>query len=268
MSGSRRIGILGGMFDPIHQGHLDTGVAAHRVLQLTTLLVAPSNVPPHRAQPVASSYHRFAMVALAIAGRSGWRATDFELSRAARSYTSDTLQDFHAAGFRPTELYFIMGADAFLEIATWKDYPALLDHAHFAVVARPGLQLASLPARLPALVPRMRMLDTSAFLHADRCAQPDAATPGHDVDPSPAPAHRPVPRETDSAVRATSAPDNERTCVFLIDAPTADVSSSAIRQARHDHRSIAGMVPNSVRQHIDQHALYEQSPPVAGVGAR
>jgi nicotinate (nicotinamide) nucleotide adenylyltransferase len=264
----RRVGILGGMFDPIHQGHLDTGTAAQRALQLTTLLLAPSNVPPHRPQPVASSYHRFAMVAMAIAGRSGWRASDFELSRAVRSYTSETLRHFHGTGLYPTELYFIIGVDAFLEIATWKDYPALLDHAHFAVVARPGQHLASLPGRMPALASRMRLMEASALAAPEAGAASDAHSSSLAAVPSGASAasdsseaHR-----ADGAGATDRAPADGDTVIFLIDAPTADVSSTAIRQARHDHRSIEGLVPPAVRQHIDQHGLYEPSSPTAGVG--
>jgi nicotinate-nucleotide adenylyltransferase len=237
MTPSRRLGILGGMFDPIHCGHLDTGAAAHDALHLNGLLVVPSNIPPHRRQPIATSFHRFAMVAMAIAGRPGWRALDLELGQATCSYTADTLRHFHAVGFVPVELFFIAGADAFLEIATWKDYPAILDLAHFAVVSRPGLSVDELPARLPALASRMRNLE--------------GPRAGVAADAKP----RPTPDPCD------------RTVIFLITATTADVSSTAVRRARLAHRSIAGLVPGSVEQHIEQHALYEAPTPTAGGGA-
>ena len=76
---NRRIGVLGGTFDPIHCGHLDLGEAAQRELQLTSVLVMPSSRPPHRTAPLASGFHRFAMAALAIAGRTGWQVSDSEL---------------------------------------------------------------------------------------------------------------------------------------------------------------------------------------------
>ena len=112
----RRIGILGGTFDPIHWGHLEAAFAAETALKLQRLLVIASHVPPHREMPHASPFHRFAMVALAVAGRSGWRAADLELRLDTESYTADTLRRFHDRGYAPAELFFIIGADAFAEI--------------------------------------------------------------------------------------------------------------------------------------------------------
>lgn len=152
---SRRIGILGGTFDPIHQGHLDLGASAQAALRLDTILVIPSNAPVHRHPPAASAFHRFAMVSLAISTRPGWQASDLELELAGRSYTSVTLHTLHQRGYRASELFFIIGADAFAEIATWKDYPALLDLASFAVVSRPGHPVGTVKESLPDLAPRM-----------------------------------------------------------------------------------------------------------------
>jgi nicotinate-nucleotide adenylyltransferase len=232
MTAARRVGILGGTFDPIHCGHLDAGAAAQRTLDLDTILVLPCNVPPHRPPPMASRYHRFAMVALAIAGRPGWRALDLELRVEGRSYTWDTLRRLHADGFNPAELFFITGADAFVEIATWKNYPEVLDLAHFAVVSRRGVPVGELPARLIALEGRMRAVATP---HAGRGHATDAEGP---------------------------------TLIFLIDAATADVSATAIRGALGRRESISGMVTASVRQHIEQHALYEDIGSVPGARER
>jgi nicotinic acid mononucleotide adenylyltransferase len=103
------------------------------------------------------------MVALTVAGRAGWQATDVELGHNEPSYTSLTLRRFHDRGFAPFELYFLIGADAFIEIGTWKDYPEILDRAHFAVVSRPGCPVTDLPRRLPDLAARMRLvLDPAA----------------------------------------------------------------------------------------------------------
>jgi nicotinate-nucleotide adenylyltransferase len=225
----RRIGVLGGMFDPPHQGHLDVGAAAERALALTGMRVVPSHIPPHRAQPLASGYHRFAMTAMAIAGRPGWQALDVELRQASPSYTADTLRWLHVAGYQPSELFFLTGADAFAEIATWKDYPALFDLAHFAVVTRPGMKAGELPARLPALAGRMRTADIMAGDARDQPASPLA--------------------------------------IFLIDAPTTDVSSTAVREALRWNRPLAGLVPPSVAQHIKQHDLYRGPAAERGAGA-
>ena len=152
---TRRIGILGGTFDPIHCGHLDLARAAEETLALRRMFVITANVPPHRPQPFASSFHRFAMVSMAVAARPGWRASDLELRLPAPSYTSGTLQRFHEYGYTAADLFFVLGADAFAEIESWRDYPDLLRLAHFAVVSRPGVSVDTLGERLPALRSRM-----------------------------------------------------------------------------------------------------------------
>jgi nicotinate-nucleotide adenylyltransferase len=196
---------------------VDLALAAESALGLEQLFVVPSHIPPHRAQPVVSSYHRFAMVALTVAGRTGWQATDVELGHDAPSYTSLTLRRFHELGFAPYELFFLIGADAFLEIGTWKDYPDILDRAHFAVVSRPGCPVTDLPRRLPDLASRMTVV----------------------LDPT---------------THGTS-------MIFLIEAPTADVSSTAIRSRLAHGQPIAGLVEPRVQQHIEQHELYSATVP-------
>lgn len=152
---TRRVGLLGGTFDPIHMGHLDLASAAQAALQLTQVFVIPANVPPHRPKPLTSTFHRFAMVALAVAGRAGWRASDLELRHETPSYTTITLTRFHERGYHANELFFLIGADAFADITVWRDYPKILDRAHFVVVSRPGFPVSELPGKLPALAPRM-----------------------------------------------------------------------------------------------------------------
>jgi len=215
---ARRAGILGGTFDPIHRGHLDIADAAVNELRLTRLFVMTSNVPPHRPQPVASSYHRFAMASIAVLGRPGWRAVDLELRHDAPSFTSRTLELFHDRGYVSSDLFFVIGADAFVDIESWHDYPRILDAAHFAVVSRPGLSVTELPRRLPRLADRM------------------ARSPIDDV--------------------ALADP-----LIILIDAPTADVSSTAIRHRLAEGESIAGLVPPNVQQHIEHHGLYSPTTP-------
>ena len=150
--GARRIGLLGGTFDPIHVGHLDAAEAARRALSLDEILVIPAHDPPHRDdEPHASSFHRFAMICLAIEDMPGYRGFDIELRRQGPSYTALTLRDLHAAGWQASQLHFILGADAFAEIATWYEYPAILESCRFAVVGRPGMSLEAALARTPDL---------------------------------------------------------------------------------------------------------------------
>jgi nicotinate-nucleotide adenylyltransferase len=215
---SRRIGILGGTFDPIHCGHVDVGEAAQAALELQRVFVVTANVPPHRPQPFTSSYHRFAMASLAVSGREGWRATDLELRVQTPSYTSETLHRFGERGYAATELFFVIGADAFTDIGSWRDYPSILDLANFAVVSRPGYPVDELSHRLPRLASRM--------------VRPP-------IDPL-------------SALEPQ---------IFLIDADTADVSSTAIRRKLAAGESITGLVPPGVQQHIEQHGLYSGMPP-------
>ena len=153
----RRLGVLGGTFDPVHFGHLDAADAARSTAALDEVIFVPSHDPPHRPHgPRATGFHRFALTALAVNDREGYRVSDLELARDGRSYTSDTLRRLHDGGWRPVQLFFIIGADAFAEIATWHEFPAVLDAAHFLVIARPGTTVEDAVARTPELRPRTR----------------------------------------------------------------------------------------------------------------
>jgi nicotinate-nucleotide adenylyltransferase len=176
--GAPRVGILGGTFDPVHEGHLSAARAAWSTLGLDRLLFIPSRQPPHRAdRPRASASHRFAMVALAVAGHAGWEACDLELEREGVSYSFDTLAALHASGCDPRQLHFVIGSDAFAEIASWSRYPAVLDAAHFVVIARPGTPIASLEARVPALASRMVPVRSLAAASRPSIACLEVATP-------------------------------------------------------------------------------------------
>ena len=156
MSTGRRVGILGGTFDPVHHGHLDAGEAAAATLGLDDIICIPSSDPPHRNPARVSAFHRFALIALAIADRPGWRVSDMELTRGGRSYTVDTLRALHARGLDPSQIFFILGADAFAEIGIWRGFPDVLDLAHFVVIARTGTSLEAAIGRYPALRPRVQ----------------------------------------------------------------------------------------------------------------
>ena len=157
MSARRRLGVLGGTFDPVHFGHLDAGAAAQSALALDEVRLIPAYDPPHRpVDPRASAFHRFALVSLAVAERPSWRASDVELARPGASYSIDTLRALHADGWTASQIFFILGADAFAEIATWREFPDVLDASHFVVVARHGMTLDEAVARTPQLGARLR----------------------------------------------------------------------------------------------------------------
>ncbi len=216
-AGSRRVGILGGTFDPVHEGHLAAADAALRALSLDRVLFIPSHQPPHRpATPRASAFHRFAMVSLAVASRDQFAASDLELQRPGPSFTADTLRELHGSGLGPLQLFFIAGTDAFAEIASWREYPALLDLAQFVVIARPGQSFDALRDRVPELAPRMRPVGD-----------------GRDVPP-----------------------DGGSCAVFLVNAATPDVSSTEIRERAARGLSLAGLVAPEVERHIRKHGLY------------
>lgn len=166
---ARRLGLLGGTLDPIHVGHLDAADAARDALGLESVFVIPAHDPPHRpGDPRASGFHRFAMVSLAIDGREGYRASELELRRQGPSYTALTLRELRGDGWQPWELYFIIGADAFAEIATWYEYPAILDACRFAVVTRPGTTPEQALARTPDLASRVG--ESILLVHATTAA--------------------------------------------------------------------------------------------------
>ncbi|HET9705761.1 MAG TPA: nicotinate-nucleotide adenylyltransferase [Vicinamibacterales bacterium] len=156
------LGVLGGTFDPVHNGHVAAARAAQEALTLDAIVLIPSHIPPHRAHPAgAGSEQRFAMAQLAASEQPGWSASRIELDRSGRSYTYDTLVEL---GRPPSQIFFILGADAFAEIATWSRYPAVLDRANFVVVSRPGITLDSLRERVPTAFQHRPAAETRVIL--------------------------------------------------------------------------------------------------------
>ena len=217
------LGVLGGTFDPIHLGHLAAGDAAQQALSFDSMLLVPSRIPPHRADPVtAGPEDRFAMAKLAARERPGWTASRIELDREGRSYTYDTLVELRdaltdapgsAVSAVEAQIFFIIGADAFAEIATWSRYPAVLDLANFVVVSRPGITLDSLRERVPSAFPS-------------------------------------------TALTAGSRRPSANTRVILVEAHTPDISSTDIRRRVRAGHSLSGYVPDTVADYIRDHHLY------------
>ncbi len=133
----RRIGVFGGMFDPIHYGHLRTAFELRHRLGLDELRFVPCGDPPHRDSPVSPAALRLRMVEAAIAGHAGFAADDRELERAGPSYTYDTLVSLRDE--MPADaLCLIVGMDAFVSLPAWHRGSELLDLAHVVVAHRPG----------------------------------------------------------------------------------------------------------------------------------
>jgi nicotinate-nucleotide adenylyltransferase len=172
------VGLLGGTFDPIHDGHLAAARAAQQTLGLDIVRFIPAARPPHRPDsPQASEYHRVEMIRRAIGDGAGWEVSDLELRRHGPSFTYDTLTTLNREGLSPSQIFFITGADAFAEIATWHRYPDVLDLAHFVVVARPGFTIDALRCRIPALANRTIEPADLAFSSTPHIVLVEAETP-------------------------------------------------------------------------------------------
>jgi nicotinate-nucleotide adenylyltransferase len=151
-----RIGILGGTFDPIHNGHLAVARAARRRFRLDLVYFVPCGLPPHkRPQGLSPFLHRFTMVALACAGEPAFIPSLLEagpdLKGMQRSYSIDTVRRLRRLTPR-AQLYFILGADAFLYLPMWKNVRQLARLCRFIVATRPGVGTGDVRrVRLPGL---------------------------------------------------------------------------------------------------------------------
>jgi nicotinate-nucleotide adenylyltransferase len=216
---SLRLGLLGGTLDPVHRGHIAAAHAARQALALDRVFLLPAHVPSHRGVPGASGWHRFAMAAMAVEGEDGLAVSDMELARPGTTYTWDTLGALAVAGYAPSQLYFITGADAFGAIETWHRYPDLLHRAHFVVISRPGHPIDQQRDWPEAVRRRVRTLDGI-----------DATTPARDA--------------------AT-------TGVWLVEATTPDVSSTTVRERVQAGSDVDALILPRVAAHIRRHGLYD-----------
>jgi nicotinate-nucleotide adenylyltransferase len=150
----RPIGILGGTFDPIHNGHLRLAIELRDSLKLGEVRLVPSARPPHRDQPSATPGQRAKWVRVAIADQPGIVLDDRELLRSGPSYTVDTLAHMRET-LPDTPLCLIMGADVFAELPQWHRWEALFDYAHIILVNRPGVS-QDYPRRAREVLERRR----------------------------------------------------------------------------------------------------------------
>ena len=140
---SRTIGIMGGTFDPVHNGHLAAARQLRDVAGLTEVWLMPNATPPHRtAAPVASAHDRLRMVQLATDGQPGLLPSSLEVDRGGSSYTLDTVREL-ARLFPERQFAILLGSDAALQIRSWHDADTLLDEARFVIFNRPETTMAA-----------------------------------------------------------------------------------------------------------------------------
>jgi len=140
-----KLGLFGGTFDPIHTGHTALAREAHSVFELDRVLLIPNNRPPHKSiGPRASYEHRLRMVELACEGEPGLAASRLE-EGTERSYTIETLLKVRQTLKTRDRLFFLIGADAYAEVATWYRWQEVLLLTEFIVVTRPGHEIVEIP---------------------------------------------------------------------------------------------------------------------------
>lgn len=149
----RSVALFGGTFDPIHTGHIAVAQAAQRRFHLDAIHFVPSSRPPHKTKLALTPFvHRYAMVALGCAEHSTFLPSlaEVELDGVAPHvfYTIDTVRRFRRE-YPDDQLFFVVGADQFLEIPTWKSYDALLDSCDFIIASRPGFKMEALRLVVP-----------------------------------------------------------------------------------------------------------------------
>ncbi len=145
--GRQRIGVMGGTFDPIHNGHLVAASEVAQHFELDEVIFVPTRIPAGKPDATEAE-HRYLMTVIATASNPSFTVSRVDLDRERATYTIDTLRDIHRE--RPdAELFFITGADAIAQILDWKDVSELWELAHFVAVSRPGhpLSVSGLPDR-------------------------------------------------------------------------------------------------------------------------
>ena len=228
----RRIALFGGSFDPIHSGHLAVARAADRRFNFDAFHFIPASRPPHKLkQHLAPFPHRFAMVALTCTEHPHFVPSLAEagedFSGTQLHYSVDTVRYFrHAFNGMGDRIFFIIGADAFLDIPMWKEYETLLGLCDFIIANRPGIRLEALRLVIPP------------HLHAGS------------ADPM---------REKDDDAIAHGSPVVARlkkTTIYLLENVSSEVSATEIRRTANRGQSIHGMVAARVEEYILKQGLY------------
>jgi nicotinate-nucleotide adenylyltransferase len=166
----RRIGILGGTFDPVHYGHLVIAEEVYATLQLTEMVFVPAGQPPHKSNiEITAAEHRLKMLELAIASNPHFTISRVDMNRPGPSYTVDMLQLFRKQWGEHTAIYFILGSDSLEDLLSWHDPSGILEQlTHLVAVRRPGYIESKayydwLDSRLPGIKQRLLVVDTPQF---------------------------------------------------------------------------------------------------------
>ncbi len=174
------VALFGGTFDPVHRGHIGVARAAQQAFNLARIYFVPADIQPlKQKQPVTPYYHRYAMLALATRDEKSFLPSLMEApgeeSRRTPSFTIDTVRRFRSTLAKSDRLFFLIGIDAFLGIANWREPEALLREVEFIVASRPGFSLADVARALPE---SMRPKDAVTAPFAQRPATGDLAVGG------------------------------------------------------------------------------------------
>lgn len=161
----RRVGVMGGMFDPVHRGHIAVALEAMNALSLDELRMVPCHLPNHRGPAAASAQDRVTMVKLAAQVDGRLLVDERECTRPGVSYTVDTLESLRR-DFPDVALVLVMGADAFLGLSRWHRWQQIPPLAHIAVVSRPGVRIA-IPAEIAGEM-QGRQVDSAAQMFVVR----------------------------------------------------------------------------------------------------
>jgi len=217
-----KIGIYGGAFNPIHFGHLKTAEDVLNKLSLDRVVFIPAGTPPFNKPGLADAGHRFRMVAAAIADYPGFEVSDIELQGEGRSYTVDTIEKLKKDD---TELFLIIGIDAFKDMQLWKDPEKIFALSNVVIISRPGYSFADLLS--------------SPYLK--------------DVSEG-------VLRKLDAGEEGffsfSISKDNEVALCKVVD---ADISSSNLRETIKKDGETGRLLPESVKSYIIFHNLYKEN---------
>jgi nicotinate-nucleotide adenylyltransferase len=224
MSVKRRVALYGGTFDPVHQGHLEVARRVAELFEIEKVLFVPAQIAPHKlTRAVTAPLHRYAMLVLASQNDPQLFVSTFELDAPDRRYTVDTIAHFQSSFGDSTELFFIMGADSWSEITTWRDWERLLTMTSHIVVTRPGHDVSN--------------EHVGAFLR-DRI-----------VDL----------RSVDNDAGKTQQLSEAR--IFVTDVVNKDISATQIRHVAKQGRfdDLNNLVPQPVAEYIKKYGIYRDS---------